>query len=63
MAKILGAHKPALISTTFTILTSGSGTYTVPTNVLYLRVRMVGGGGGSATTAQGVQRTLVAREI
>lgn len=26
--------------------TSGSGTYTKPANVLYLRVRMVGGGGG-----------------
>lgn len=28
--------------------TSGSGTYTTPANVLYLRVRMVGGGGGGA---------------
>jgi len=26
--------------------TSGSGTYTTPANVLYLKVRMVGGGGG-----------------
>ena len=31
---------------TQTILTSGSGTYTVPTGVTWLRVRMVGAGGG-----------------
>ena len=30
----------------FTALTSGSGTYTVPTNCRYLLVKMVGGGGG-----------------
>ena len=29
-----------------TVYTSGSGTYTVPTNARYLQVRMVGGGGG-----------------
>lgn len=28
--------------------TSGSGTYTTPSSVLYLKVRMVGGGGGGA---------------
>lgn len=28
--------------------TSGSGTYTTPSGVLYIRVRMVGGGGGGA---------------
>ena len=31
-----------------TVYTSGSGTYTVPTNARYLQVRMVGGGGGGA---------------
>jgi len=31
---------------TITKYTSGSGTYTTPANVLYLKVRMVGGGGG-----------------
>jgi hypothetical protein len=29
-----------------TVLTSGSGTYTVPANATYLTVKMVGGGGG-----------------
>jgi hypothetical protein len=33
---------------TQTILTSGSGTYTVPAGVLYLKIKMVGGGGGGA---------------
>jgi hypothetical protein len=28
--------------------TSGSGTYTTPANVLYIRIRMVGGGGGGS---------------
>jgi hypothetical protein len=31
-----------------TVYTSGSGTYTVPTNAKWLQVRMVGGGGGGA---------------
>jgi hypothetical protein len=39
---------------TITKYTSGSGTYTLPTNCKYIRVKMVGGGGGgggSGTTA------------
>ena len=35
-------------SPTIQKFTSGSGTYTTPSEVLYLRVRMVGGGGGGA---------------
>lgn len=36
---------------TVTVLTTGTGaTYTTPANVLWIRVRMVGGGGGSAGT-------------
>jgi hypothetical protein len=31
-----------------TVYTSGSGTYTVPTNCSYLKIRIVGGGGGGA---------------
>jgi hypothetical protein len=33
--------------------TSGSGTYTTPANVLYIRVRMVGGGGGGSGGGSG----------
>jgi len=33
--------------------TSGSGTYTVPTNTLYLKVTLVGGGGGGAGAGSG----------
>lgn len=36
-----------------TVYTSGSGTYTVPTNARYLVVEMVGGGGGGAGGANG----------
>lgn len=36
---------------TFTELTSGSGTYTPPAGVQWLRVRMVGGGGGGSGSA------------
>lgn len=36
-----------------TLLTSGSGTYTVPTGCQYLHVRMVGGGGGGAGSGGG----------
>ncbi len=36
----------ALQSKTTQVFTSGSGTYTTPAGVLYLRVRAVGGGGG-----------------
>lgn len=35
------------------ILTSGSGTYTTPAGVLYLQVRMVGGGGGGVGSGTG----------
>lgn len=30
-----------------TVYTSGSGTYTVPTNARWVHIRMVGGGGGA----------------
>jgi hypothetical protein len=33
--------------------TSGSGTYTTPANVLYIKVRMVGGGGGGSGNGTG----------
>lgn len=36
-----------------TVYTSGSGTYTVPTNARYLQVRMVGGGGGGSGGGNG----------
>ncbi len=35
-----------LSAPTLTVLTSGSGTYTVPGGVGYLKIRMIGGGGG-----------------
>lgn len=42
-------------SPTITKFTSGSGTYTVPAGVQWLKVRVVGGGsGGSGTSADGV---------
>lgn len=46
---------PVLIGGTPTIqkFTSGSGTYTTPVGVRYLRVRMVGGGAAGATNALG----------
>jgi len=31
-----------------TVYTSGSGTYTTPTNAKYLQIKMVGGGGGGS---------------
>jgi hypothetical protein len=34
-------------------LTSGSGTYTTPTNALYITVKMVGGGGGGGGSGSG----------
>jgi hypothetical protein len=45
------SHNPP----TVTVYTSGSGTYTTPTNAKYLFVQMVGGGGGggSGSTANG----------
>lgn len=36
-----------------TVLTSGSGTYTTPTDARYLSVEMVGGGGGGAGSGTG----------
>jgi len=39
---------PSIVAPTTQLLTSGSGTYTTPANVKYLRVRMVGAGGGGA---------------
>ena len=41
---------PIIIGSTpqITVYTSGSGTYTVPTNARYLQVKMVGGGGGGS---------------
>jgi hypothetical protein len=36
-----------------TTLTSGSGTYTTPTNALYITVKMVGGGGGGGGSGSG----------
>lgn len=39
---------------TQTILTTGSGTYTVPSGVTWLRVSMVGGGGGGAGSGTGL---------
>lgn len=45
-------------SPTQTIFTSGSGTYTVPAGVKWIRVRMVaGGGGGSYSTSGGTAAT------
>ena len=38
---------------TITALLSGAATYTVPDGVLYLRVKLVGGGGGAAGSASG----------
>ncbi len=35
---------------TVQVFTSGSGTYTTPANVLWIRVRMAGGGGGGASS-------------
>ena len=54
-----GAVTPAYLSGNapqMTVYTSGSGTYTVPTNAKALYIKMVGGGGGGAgsgTSSQG----------
>lgn len=40
------AALPSATVPTVQTFTTGSGTYTTPANVLYIRVRMVGGGGG-----------------
>ena len=37
------------------VFTSGSGTYTVPTNAKYLTVKMCGGGGGGGGSGTGNQ--------
>jgi hypothetical protein len=44
---------PIIIGSTpqVTTYTSGSGTYTVPTNCRYLQIKMVGGGGGGSGVA------------
>lgn len=36
------------VTPTVTVITSGSGTFTTPSNALYIQVKMVGGGGGGA---------------
>jgi hypothetical protein len=42
------------VTPTVTVLTSGSGTFTTPSNALYLQVEMVGGGaGGTGSSAIG----------
>lgn len=41
----------AFLPPTIQRLTAGSGTYTTPAGVLYLKVRMIGGGAGGASTA------------
>lgn len=40
------ATPTAIVSPTVQIFKAGSGTYTKPANVLYIKIRMVGGGGG-----------------
>jgi hypothetical protein len=48
---VAGTATAILQSPTETVLTSGSGTYTTPANVQWIRVRMTaGGGGGGGTT-------------
>jgi hypothetical protein len=62
-----GAGTPAWRATIETIqkFTSGSGTYTTPTNALYIKIRMIGGGGGGGgsgtapgTGTDGTQTTI-----
>lgn len=51
----LAPFKP-ILTPTIQKFTTGSGTYTTPSNATYIRVRMVGGGGGgggSGSTASG----------
>lgn len=48
----------AAVPPTETRITTGSGTYTVPSGVLYLRVRMLGGGGGGSAGSSGGNTTL-----
>lgn len=43
----------AFTAPTIQQFTSGSGTYTTPANVLYIRVKMVGGGGGGGGNGTG----------
>lgn len=59
-----GSGTTSWVGSTPTIqrFTSSSGTYTTPANVVYLRVKMIGGGGGGAgggTTAIGAGSTGV----
>ncbi|OGG76609.1 hypothetical protein A2950_02300, partial [Candidatus Kaiserbacteria bacterium RIFCSPLOWO2_01_FULL_55_19] len=45
-------YAPASVTLTATkVYTSGSGTWTRPTNLAYIRVRMVGGGGGGGSNS------------
>src|SRR5262249_5791248 len=43
----------ALQAPTIQTFTSGSGTYTTPSGVLYLKLRMIGGGSGGAGSGTG----------
>jgi hypothetical protein len=42
------------IAPTYQKFTSSSGTYTTPAGVLYIKVKMVGGGGGAGGVSQGI---------
>ena len=52
VANALGSTT-AFVPPAVTTYTSGSGTYTVPANALYLTVQMVGGGGGGGGSGAG----------
>jgi collagen type VII alpha len=41
------------VYTTFTIYANGAGTYTTPTNCLFITVEMIGGGGGGGVSGSG----------
>jgi hypothetical protein len=41
------------VTPTVTVLSSGSGTFTTPSNALYIQVEMVGGGGGGGAGTSG----------
>ena len=45
-----GTGHSSILTPTQTILTPGSGTYTPPIGIVYLRIRMCAGGGGGAGT-------------
>jgi len=49
-----GATGPVnLVAPTFQVFTSSNGVYTTPQGVLYIRVRMIGGGGGGQAAGSG----------